>query len=298
MARRTKAPKPRARHTASRAARPARSRAGRTSGDSRKTRTARPKGRAKAAAATGGPAGRMRPTGRAASAKAGTSRHIGDARRRTTRPGGPVEAAAAVRRRGPENPPPGATAPRARPAEPATRPKSATASTRRAPARARTRPAATPRPAIGETRADERTRRKPERTPPVAPPVPDETAAAAHDEEPLLVAPTSFNLDLRHARAPETLEEPAEADPESAVALAAGDRDVRWEAAASVGDEAPGGDNPTPDQDVVDLIGRSLGVEYDDNEELRGAEKIAERDRHRWELDPASAEDYRERGRS
>jgi hypothetical protein len=105
-------------------------------------------------------------------------------------------------------------------------------------------------------------------------------------------------LDLRHARAPETLEEPAEADPESAVALAAGDRDVRWEAAASVGDEAPGGDNPTPDQDVVDLIGRSLGVEYDDNEELRGAEKIAERDRHRWELDPASAEDYRERGRS
>lgn len=126
----------------------------------------------------------------------------------------------------------------------------------------------------------------------------DEPAAAPNDEEPILSTPTSFTLDLRHARAPEALEEPPVADPDSALTLAAGDRDVRWEVAAGVGDETPGGDNPTPDQDVVDLIGRSLGVEYDDNEELRGADKIAERDRHRWELDPASAEDYRERKRS
>jgi hypothetical protein len=48
---------------------------------------------------------------------------------------------------------------------------------------------------------------------------------------------------------------------------------------------------------VVDFIGRSLGVEYDDDEELRGAEKIADRDRHRWELDPASAEDHAVRRR-
>jgi len=67
--------------------------------------------------------------------------------------------------------------------------------------------------------------------------------------------------------------------------------------AASSGDETPGGENPTPDQDQVDLIGRSLGVEYADNEELKGADKIAARDRHRWELDPQSSEDYRERGR-
>jgi hypothetical protein len=41
-----------------------------------------------------------------------------------------------------------------------------------------------------------------------------------------------------------------------------------------VGDEAPGGDSPTPDQDIVDDIGRAVGVEYQDNEELKGDEKI------------------------
>jgi hypothetical protein len=74
--------------------------------------------------------------------------------------------------------------------------------------------------------------------------------------------------------------------------LTGGDVDADWEDAYAVGDEAPGGDNPTPDQDRVDDIGRALGIEYADNEELKAADKIAERDKHRWELDPASAEDY------
>ena len=78
-------------------------------------------------------------------------------------------------------------------------------------------------------------------------------------------------------------------------ALTAGDVDADWESAYSVGDEAPGGDNPTPDQDIVDDIGRAVGVEYEDNEELKGADKVAKRDRHRWELDPASSEDYNDR---
>ena len=82
---------------------------------------------------------------------------------------------------------------------------------------------------------------------------------------------------------------------ETSPALTGGDVDADWESAYSVGDEAPGGDNPTPDQDIVDDIGRALGVEYQDNEELRGSDKVAARDKHRWELDPASAEDYRER---
>jgi hypothetical protein len=82
---------------------------------------------------------------------------------------------------------------------------------------------------------------------------------------------------------------------ESSPVLTGGDVDANWQGAYAVGDEAPGGDNPTPDQDRVDDIGKALGVTYEDNEELKGADKIAERDKHRWELDPASAEDYRTR---
>jgi hypothetical protein len=77
-------------------------------------------------------------------------------------------------------------------------------------------------------------------------------------------------------------------------ALTSGDVDADWESADSVGDEAPGGDNPTPDQDVVDEIGRALGVEYEDDEELQGGAEISDRDRHRWELDPSSKDDFDE----
>ena len=82
---------------------------------------------------------------------------------------------------------------------------------------------------------------------------------------------------------------------ETSPALTGGDVDADWESAYSVGDEAPGGDNPTPDQGVVEDIGKAVGVRYDDNEELKGEQKIIERDRHRWELDPASSDDYSDR---
>jgi hypothetical protein len=82
---------------------------------------------------------------------------------------------------------------------------------------------------------------------------------------------------------------------ETGPALTAGDIDADWESAYSTGDEAPGGDNPTPDQNVVDDIGLAVGVAYDDNEELEGADRIEERDRHRWEFDPASSDDFDER---
>lgn len=84
---------------------------------------------------------------------------------------------------------------------------------------------------------------------------------------------------------------------ETGPALTGGDVDASWEDAYAVGDEAPGGDNPTPDQDRVDDIGKALGLQYEDNEELKGADKIIERDRHRWELDPASSDDYIDRKR-
>ena len=76
--------------------------------------------------------------------------------------------------------------------------------------------------------------------------------------------------------------------------LAGGDADVDLENAYFSGDEAPGGDNPTPDQDLVDDIGRAVGVEFQDNEEL-DTDKVTKRDKHRWELDPASSEDYKSR---
>lgn len=76
--------------------------------------------------------------------------------------------------------------------------------------------------------------------------------------------------------------------------LTGGDVDANWQNAESQGDESPGGDNPTPDQDVVDEIGRALGVEYADDEELQGGAEIGERDAHRWELDPNSKDDFDE----
>lgn len=79
--------------------------------------------------------------------------------------------------------------------------------------------------------------------------------------------------------------------------LNAGDPDVDIEDAAFVGEEGIGGGNPTPDQDVVDEIGEAVGLEYQDNEPLRTTDKVEERDRHRWELDPASSEDYKERNK-
>jgi hypothetical protein len=82
---------------------------------------------------------------------------------------------------------------------------------------------------------------------------------------------------------------------ETGPAMTGGDVDADWESAYSVGDEAPGGDNPTPDQDLVDDIGRAVGIEYQDNEELKGEAKISKRDRNRWELDPASSDDWDER---
>jgi hypothetical protein len=110
--------------------------------------------------------------------------------------------------------------------------------------------------------------------------------------------PSSLNLD-RSASSARTgrqeLKERYDKHNETSPALTGGDVDADWESAYSVGDEAPGGDNPTPDQNNVDDIGLALGVEYEDNEELEGAEKIEERDRHRWEDDPASSEDFEDR---
>jgi Family of unknown function (DUF6335) len=118
-------------------------------------------------------------------------------------------------------------------------------------------------------------------------------------EEGVPTPPSSLDFDRRSPSAArsgrEHLQQTRADHPETSPAMTGGDVDADWEDAYSVGDEAPGGDNPTPDQDRVDDIGKALGIEYQDNEELKAADKVAERDRHRWELDPASSEDYTDR---
>jgi uncharacterized protein DUF6335 len=76
--------------------------------------------------------------------------------------------------------------------------------------------------------------------------------------------------------------------------LSAGDVDADW-GRADVGEETVGGSVPTPDQAVVDELGGAVGLTYEDNEPLHPTDKVEQRDRRRWELDPASSEDYNDR---
>lgn len=73
--------------------------------------------------------------------------------------------------------------------------------------------------------------------------------------------------------------------------LSGGDLDADWKDANSSGEETVGGTTPTPDQDMVDELGEAVGLTYQGDEELAGGEKLADRDRHRWELDPESAQE-------
>ncbi|MFL7812502.1 MAG: DUF6335 family protein [Anaerolineales bacterium] len=73
--------------------------------------------------------------------------------------------------------------------------------------------------------------------------------------------------------------------------LSGGDLDADWKDANSTGEETVGGTTPTPDQDMVDELGEAVGLTYKGDEELGGGEKLAERDRQRWELNPESAQE-------
>ena len=61
------------------------------------------------------------------------------------------------------------------------------------------------------------------------------------------------------------------------------------------GEESVGGSDAMANQDIVDELGEAVGLTYEDNEPLHTTEKVEERDRNRWELDPASSEDYNRR---
>jgi hypothetical protein len=69
---------------------------------------------------------------------------------------------------------------------------------------------------------------------------------------------------------------------------AGGDLDAAWEDVNESGSETVAGDNPTPDQSLVEENARAVGVTYEDNEELEFIEKIEKRDRERFELEEGS----------
>jgi Family of unknown function (DUF6335) len=73
--------------------------------------------------------------------------------------------------------------------------------------------------------------------------------------------------------------------------ISGGDLDASWQTANVAGEETVGGSAPTPDQDIVDDIGAAAGLIYEDDEPLNSDAKILDRDRNRWELNPASTED-------
>ena len=107
------------------------------------------------------------------------------------------------------------------------------------------------------------------------------------------IEPPAVDVSAGSAKLAQRLRDDGAADP----TITAGDLDANWANAQFSGDESAVSSSPTPDQGVVDDIGRAMGVTYEDNEELKVGEKERSRDKRRWELDPASSEDYKDRVR-
>jgi Family of unknown function (DUF6335) len=58
------------------------------------------------------------------------------------------------------------------------------------------------------------------------------------------------------------------------------------------GDEAVGGSTAVASQNDTEELAEAVGIEVDDDTPLDTEEMLQERDRNRWELDPASATDH------
>jgi hypothetical protein len=157
--------------------------------------------------------------------------------------------------------------------------------------------AAAPKKAVSRPRPKAPSRAKSSAAPPGKVPRLDRARRTLDDDETLSTPPSSLDMIRRGSAARTGRAEIAEniREHHGMDSVTGGDPDVDIEDAYFAGEEAPGGDNPTPDQDIVEDIGKALGVTYNDNEELKGADKLVERDKHRWELDPASSDDFKDR---
>jgi len=125
-------------------------------------------------------------------------------------------------------------------------------------------------------------------------------ASERHVQSPTAIAAEALSKGVPPTSVTDVEEEevPGEGD-----VLRVGDEEVDPLQNALVGDEAPGGDMPTPDQDLVDEIGRAYGVsEADSGALVASADLLDERDRRRAELEAPRAphgtrEEDRERER-
>lgn len=98
-------------------------------------------------------------------------------------------------------------------------------------------------------------------------------------------------MELEISRAPKDPEQLAQRLRNNTAASprdAGGDLDASWEDVNESGSETVAGDNPTPDQSLVEENASAMGVSYEDNEELEFIDKIERRDRERFELDENS----------
>src|SRR3989454_4484239 len=96
---------------------------------------------------------------------------------------------------------------------------------------------------------------------------------------------------LRAPKDPELLAQRLRNNTAASPLDAGGDLDAAWEDVNESGSETVAGDNPTPDQSIVEENARALGVSFEDNEELEFIDKIERRDRDRFELDERSKKD-------
>jgi hypothetical protein len=92
----------------------------------------------------------------------------------------------------------------------------------------------------------------------------------------------------RSPKDPELLAQRLRNNTSSSPRDAGGDFDANWDDVNESGSETVGGDNPTPDQSLVEENAHAMGVNYEDNEELEFIDKIEKRDRDRFELEENS----------
>jgi hypothetical protein len=105
------------------------------------------------------------------------------------------------------------------------------------------------------------------------------------------IEPPPVDVTAGSRKLAERLRDDSLADP----VVTGGDLDAQWEGAQFSGDESAVSSMSVPGQTEVDEVGQAMGVTYQDNEELKAGEKERSRDKNRWELDPASSEDYKDR---